>query len=180
MRPNSDVWRSDLSMAGGVSTSGSFTGLASDSSDGCSPRPPRSSPTVRKPAVGRRSSFVESYRNLARIRPPLPSGVVQGGWRRCFAHRDSPGILDGAGARPQELACRRSLLRTREGCLTHASLNRHVPEVSLEDLATGRHEKCSWCRRPFQIGTDGGRSAPYLTPRRPVCKPAPNAMVGLA
>ena len=48
MRPNSDVWRSDLSMAGGVSTSGSFTGLASDSSDGCSPRPPRSSPTVRK------------------------------------------------------------------------------------------------------------------------------------
>jgi len=75
-----------------------------------------------------------------------------------FAHPSVcfPGILDGAGARPQELACRRSLLRTREGCLVHASLNGHVPEVSLEDLATGRHEKCSWCRRPFQIGTVGG------------------------
>ena len=52
---------------------------------------------------------------------------------------------------------------------------------SLEQLATGYHEKCHWCRRPFKVeddklvrykAQDGNfycrpecASAPYLTPR---------------
>lgn len=60
--------------------------------------------------------------------------------------------------------------------------DRLLEAVNLEDLATGAHERCAWCRAPFLIvgghlqsfkALDGRyyceeahASAPYLTPRR--------------